>query len=93
MISHLIEATELIARLDDPNCIVIDASWYLPAMQRDPDEAYRRVCIPGAARFDLDRWSDHSSPYPATMSRLRCGAERTLRIALRIFSISVASAS
>ena len=64
MISHLIEATELIARLDDPNCIVIDASWYLPAMQRDPDEEYRRVCIPGAARFDLDRWSDHSSPYP-----------------------------
>ena len=62
--SHLIEATELIARVADPNCIVIDASWYLPAMQRDPDEAYRRACIPGSARFDLDRWSDHSSPYP-----------------------------
>src|SRR5829696_327183 len=49
-------------RLADPNVVVIDGSWYLPPMNRDPEAEYRAGHIPGAVRFDIDTVKDRSSP-------------------------------
>jgi thiosulfate/3-mercaptopyruvate sulfurtransferase len=51
-------------RLTDPNIVVIDGSWYLPTMNRDPEAEYRAGHIPGAVRFDIDTVKDRSSPLP-----------------------------
>jgi thiosulfate/3-mercaptopyruvate sulfurtransferase len=50
--------------LDQPDVVVLDASWYLPAQQRDAAAEYAAGHIPGAVRFDIDAVSDHSSPLP-----------------------------
>jgi thiosulfate/3-mercaptopyruvate sulfurtransferase len=54
----------LAERLHDPNVAIIDGSWYLPAMNRDPEAEYRSGHIPGAIRFDIDTVKDRSSPLP-----------------------------
>lgn len=52
------------SRLDDPNLRVLDASWYLPSMQRDADAEYLDGHIPGAVRADIDLLSDQSTELP-----------------------------
>jgi thiosulfate/3-mercaptopyruvate sulfurtransferase len=51
-------------RLDSPDVVVVDGSWYLPTMKRDPEAEYREGHIPGAIRFDIDTVKDPSSPLP-----------------------------
>ncbi len=63
----LISAEELMQCLHDPHVIVVDASWYLPAMQRDPKAEFLDAHIPGAHFYDIDRWSDPKSPLPHTL--------------------------
>lgn len=43
---------------------VIDASWYLPAMERNGSAEYLARHIPGAKYFDIDAISDKSSDLP-----------------------------
>ena len=54
----------LAAHLADPGLVVIDGSWYLPAMNRDPQAEYRAGHIPGAVRFDIDAVKDRASSLP-----------------------------
>lgn len=54
----------LAERLDAPDIVVVDGSWYLPAMERDPDAEFRAAHIPGAVRFDIDTVKDQASPLP-----------------------------
>uniref|UniRef100_A0A452HER9 Rhodanese domain-containing protein n=1 Tax=Gopherus agassizii TaxID=38772 RepID=A0A452HER9_9SAUR len=42
---------------------ILDASWYLPKMKRDPRLEFEECHIPGAAFFDIDVCSDRTSPY------------------------------
>uniref|UniRef100_A0A8D0H3Z8 Sulfurtransferase n=1 Tax=Sphenodon punctatus TaxID=8508 RepID=A0A8D0H3Z8_SPHPU len=42
---------------------LLDASWYLPKMKRDPRREFEGCHIPGAAFFDIDQCSDRTSPY------------------------------
>jgi thiosulfate/3-mercaptopyruvate sulfurtransferase len=51
-------------RLGAPGIVVVDASWYLPAMNRDPAAEYRAGHIPGAVRFDIDAVRDMNSALP-----------------------------
>ncbi len=51
-------------RLTAPRVVVVDGSWYLPTMKRDPDAEYREGHIPGAVRFDIDTVKDPSSSLP-----------------------------
>src|SRR3954454_17857084 len=51
-------------RLADPDIVVVDGSWYLPAMNRDAEAEYRAGHIPGAVRFDIDTVKDQSSTLP-----------------------------
>jgi len=65
----------LAAHLGEPGLVVIDASWYLAAMQRDPRAEYLAGHIPGALFWDLDALSDqqsslpHMLPDPQTLAR------------------------
>ncbi|WP_407051203.1 3-mercaptopyruvate sulfurtransferase [Methyloraptor flagellatus] len=57
--------TEWLAEhLSAPDVVVVDASWYMPAMNRDGRQEYLSAHIPGAVFFDLDGISDHSSGLP-----------------------------
>lgn len=58
-------STEWLARhLKDPDLRILDASWYLPAMGRDPKAEYDVGHIPGARYFDIDEISDARSDLP-----------------------------
>ena len=58
-------ATEwLAAHLGDPDLVVLDGSWHMPADGRDPKAEYARAHIPGAVFFDIDGISDHASDLP-----------------------------
>jgi len=50
--------------LNDPDLVVVDGSWYLPTLNRDPQAEYLAGHIPGAVRFDIDAVKDTSSPLP-----------------------------
>ena len=60
----LVSTDWLVAHLSDPGVVVIDASWHMPAANRDGRREFLAGHIPGAAFFDLDAVSDHTSPLP-----------------------------
>ena len=60
----LVSTDWLAAHLSDPDLRVLDGSWYLPDMKRDPKAEYDAEHIPGARFFDIDEISDHSSALP-----------------------------
>ncbi len=63
--SRWLASTEWLAsRLDDPNVIVLDSSYYLANHKRDADAEFLAGHIPGAQRFDIDAISDKSNPLP-----------------------------
>lgn len=51
-------------RLGQPDVAIVDASWYLPAMNRDHKAEYAAGHIPGAVFFDIDAVADTSSDLP-----------------------------
>ncbi|HWM48702.1 MAG TPA: 3-mercaptopyruvate sulfurtransferase [Xanthobacteraceae bacterium] len=63
--SRWLVSTQWVAdRLQSPDFVVVDGSFYLPAMKRDPAAEFLAGHIPGAVRFDVDEISDKSSPLP-----------------------------
>jgi thiosulfate/3-mercaptopyruvate sulfurtransferase len=60
----LVSSDWLAARLNDPNVIVLDASYYLANAKRDADAEFLAGHIPRAQRFDIDAISDKSNPLP-----------------------------
>ena len=55
----LIEADELLQKLDNKNIRIFDATI--------TDDAYLQGHIPGAVYFDHERFSDLNSPYTCTI--------------------------
>ncbi len=60
----LVSTDWLAERLGTPDTVVVDGSFYLPAMQRNAAAEYLAGHIPGAVRFDIDAIADHSNPLP-----------------------------
>jgi thiosulfate/3-mercaptopyruvate sulfurtransferase len=60
----VLSPAELAARLDDPTVVVLDGSYYLPAMGRNAEAEYGASRIPGALRFDIDAVKDKANPLP-----------------------------
>lgn len=54
----------LAERLGKPGVSVVDASWYLPAMNRDAKAEYAAGHIPGAVFLDIDAVADTSTDLP-----------------------------
>jgi thiosulfate/3-mercaptopyruvate sulfurtransferase len=64
-VSKWLVTTEwLAANLGAPGLVVLDGSFYLPAMKRDAAAEYLAGHIPGAIRFDIDEIADHSTDLP-----------------------------
>lgn len=62
--------TEWLAqRLNAPDVVVVDGSWYLPVHQKDPHAEYAERRIPGALRFDIDTVKDPRSTLPHMLPR------------------------
>ncbi len=49
------------------NVKVVDGSWYLPAMARDPVAEFAAAHIPGAVYFDIETIADQASDLPHTL--------------------------
>ncbi|HMA72986.1 MAG TPA: 3-mercaptopyruvate sulfurtransferase [Xanthobacteraceae bacterium] len=60
----LVTTDWLAVNLGAPGLVVLDSSFYLPAMKRDPTAEYLEGHIPGAIRFDIDEVADHSTDLP-----------------------------
>ncbi|MCY0147109.1 3-mercaptopyruvate sulfurtransferase [Hoeflea sp. G2-23] len=54
-------------RLGSPGLKIVDASWYLPAQNRDPRAEFAASCIPGAVFFDQDAVVKPGSSLPHTL--------------------------
>jgi thiosulfate/3-mercaptopyruvate sulfurtransferase len=62
--ASLVSTEWLAAHLTVPDVKVVDATWYLPTMQRDAKSEYVRSHIPAAVYFDIDEIADAASPLP-----------------------------
>ena len=60
----LVSTEWLHAHLKDPDLRILDGSYYLPQMGRDPRTEYDAAHIPNARFFDIDDVADHGSDLP-----------------------------
>ena len=60
----LVSTEWLHAHLKDPDLRILDGSYYLPQMGRDPRAEYDSAHIPNARFFDIDDVADHGSDLP-----------------------------
>jgi thiosulfate/3-mercaptopyruvate sulfurtransferase len=60
----LVSTDWLAARLGGPDVVVVDASYYLPAQNRDARAEFCAAHIPGAVFFDIEAVADHSAGLP-----------------------------
>lgn len=74
----LVSTAWLAAHLKDPDLRVLDATYFLPGVERDAKAEYEAAHIPGARFFDIDDVADGRSDLPHMappvekfMSRLR----------------------
>lgn len=72
----LVSSEWLAAHLDDADLRLLDASWYMPAEQRNAAAEFLKTHIPGAQFFDVDEVADpdtalpHMAPSPERFARL-----------------------
>ena len=64
MTRPLVEPGWLHDNLDRDDVVVVDASWYLPNMNRDGYAEYLEAHIPGAVYFPIDGIADKASDLP-----------------------------
>src|SRR5204863_6761044 len=62
--SPLVSTDWLAVRLEQPDLVLLDASWYLAAAGRDGRAEYAAAHLPGALFWDLEALSDRRSPLP-----------------------------
>lgn len=60
----LVSTEWLAAHLGDPDLRILDATFYLPHLNRDARAEHRAAHIPGAVYFDIDAVADRESPLP-----------------------------
>lgn len=61
---NLVTTEWLNDHLDAPDIVVVDATWFLPNVDRDGHAEYLEAHIPGALYFDIDAVSDTTSELP-----------------------------
>lgn len=62
--SAFVSTEWLAVHLNDADVAIIDASWYLPTMNRDGKREYAEGHIPNAVHFDIDAIADKSTTLP-----------------------------
>ncbi len=63
-VQELVSTDWLADRLGSDDLVVLDASWYLPAMKRNPREEFLINHIAGANFFDINAFSDPDHQLP-----------------------------
>ncbi|QRM55323.1 3-mercaptopyruvate sulfurtransferase [Sinorhizobium sp. BG8] len=64
---YIVSAEWVERQLGAPGFRVVDASWYLPAQNRNGAAEYSAGHVPGAVFFDQDVVTDRTSPLPHTV--------------------------
>lgn len=64
MHSTLVSADWLAAHIHDVDLRILDASYFLPTMDRNADREFVKGHIPGALRFDIEEISDPEATLP-----------------------------
>ncbi|WP_436641169.1 3-mercaptopyruvate sulfurtransferase [Microbaculum sp. FT89] len=68
--AQFLASTDWLAEhLSAPDLVVVDGSWYLPHMERDPKAEYLENHIPGAVHFDIDDIADTTTDLPHMLPR------------------------
>ena len=78
----LVSTDWLADHLSAPDVRVVDASWYLPAMERDAKREFAEQHIPGAVFFDIDEIADTDSPLPHMLPNPEKFSSRVRRLGL-----------
>jgi len=60
----LVSTQWLADHMSAPDVHIVDATWFLPNVDRDPRVEFEQQHIPGAVFFDVDGVVDSSSPLP-----------------------------
>ncbi|HEX6783908.1 MAG TPA: sulfurtransferase [Sphingomicrobium sp.] len=63
----LVTAQWVAEHLGEPDLVIVDSSWHMPASGRSGLREFVSAHIPGARFLDIDAVSDHSSPVPHTL--------------------------
>lgn len=62
--TSLVSTEWLSQHMSAPDLRIVDASWYMPAENRDPKAEFKKAHIPGAVFFDIDEIADTDIPLP-----------------------------
>ena len=60
----LVTTEWLAERLGRADVVIVDGSFYLPALKRDAKAEFLAGHIPGAVFFDIEAIADHSTDLP-----------------------------
>jgi thiosulfate/3-mercaptopyruvate sulfurtransferase len=63
-VNPLVSTEWLAKELGAPDLRVLDGTWHMPQLKRDPRAEFAQAHIPGAAFFDIDAIADHSTSLP-----------------------------
>lgn len=64
MQSALVTTEWLESKLEAPDVCVVDATWFLPTIDRDARREFEGMQIPGAVYFDIDEVADKDTSLP-----------------------------
>ncbi len=80
--AHLVSTEWLEQRLDAPDIVVLDCSYYLPDMGRDAKVEFEQQRIPGAMFFDIDAITHPESELPHTLPPAEVFASRMRKMGI-----------
>ena len=69
-------------RLGDPSIRIVDATWYLPGVDRSGRDEHAERHIPGAVHWDLDEIADSADPLPHMLPDAATFAEHMARLGI-----------
>jgi thiosulfate/3-mercaptopyruvate sulfurtransferase len=78
----LVSTDWLARRLDDAEVRIVDGSWHMPDLNRDPRAEFDERHIPGTVFFDIDAIADAGSPLPHMLPDAETFARRVRDLGL-----------
>ena len=82
MSPYVVSTEWLAAHLQAPDIAIIDASWYLPAANRNARAEFEAARIPGAQFFDIDDISESETTLPHMLPKPEKFASRMRKLGI-----------
>ena len=60
----LVSTKELLENIDNPDIVILDATYHLPNVDRDAEEEFESGHVQGAKYFNIDKICDPDSDLP-----------------------------